>query len=215
MENYANGMRDYWNKRFSEGGKIWGMEPSQTAYYALDLFKNLGVESVIVPGAGYGRNTKLFSESGFKVVGIEISDCAIKEAYNFDPKSKFYNKNALEIDSIGKKFDAIYCFNVLHLFREKERSFFIEKCAGVLNDCGFAFFVVFSDKEKSFGEGEEVEENTFESKPGRPVHYFTREDLLTHFNRYNVIEIGEMEDKENHGEIGEHVHYLRYIFYGK
>jgi SAM-dependent methyltransferase len=215
MENHINGMRDYWNKRFSEGGKIWGTEPSKTAYYALDLLKNLEVESVVVPGAGYGRNTKLFSESGLKVVGIEISDYAIKEARNFDPKSKFYKLSALEIDSIGKKFDAIYCFNVLHLFREKERYLFIEKCAGVLNDCGFAFFVVFSDKEKSFGEGKEVEKNTFESKPGRPVHYFTREDLLAHFDRYNVIEIGEMEDKENHGEIGEHVHSLRYIFYGK
>lgn len=215
MKNYTDEMRNYWNQRFFEGGKIWGKEPSNTAYYALELFENFGVESVIVPGAGYGRNTKLFSEAGFKVVGMEISDYAVKEACNFDRKSKFYNKSALEIDSIGKKFDAIYCFSLLHLFREKERILFIEKCKGVLNDYGFAFFAVFSDKEKSFGKGEEVEENTFESKPGRIVHYFTREDLLSHFDKYDVMEIGEMEDRENHGEEGEHVHSLRYVFCSK
>jgi SAM-dependent methyltransferase len=215
MKNYTDEMKDYWNQRFSEGGKIWGIEPSKTAYYALELFENLDVESIIVPGAGYGRNTKLFSEAGFTVVGLEISDHAIKEASNFDPKSKFYNISALEMDSIGKKFDAIYCFNLLHLFREKERFLFIEKCVSVLNDYGFTFFVVFSDKEKSFGKGEEVEKNTFESKPGRIVHYFSREDLLKHFDKYDVMEIGEMEEKENHGEAGEHVHLLRYVFCSK
>lgn len=208
-------MRDYWNSRFSKGGKIWGMEPSQTAYYALKLFKSLNVESVIVPGSGYGRNTKLFSRAGFKVTGVEISDNAVEEARKFDAKSKFYRKNVLEIDSINGKFDAFYCFNLLHLFREKERLLLIEKCNCVLNDDGFVFFVVFSDKEESFGRGKKVEENTFESKPGRPVHYFTREDLLSHFNDFDVIEIGEMEDKENHGEEGEHIHRLRYIFCSK
>jgi len=215
MKNYTDGMRDYWNNRFSEGEKIWGREPSKTAFYARDLFENLNVKSIIVPGSGYGRNTKLFSKSGFKVTGIEISDYAVKEALKFDPKSKFYRRTALEIDSLNGKFDAIYCFNVLHLFRKKERLLFIEKCMGVLNDDGFAFFVVFSDKEASFGSGREVEKNTFESKPGRFAHYFTREDLLAHFENFDVIEIGEMEDKENHGESGEHVHLLRYVFCSK
>ena len=60
MKNYTDKMRDYWNSRFAEGGKIWGEKPSKSAYYALDLFENLNLKSVIVPGAGYGRNTKLF-----------------------------------------------------------------------------------------------------------------------------------------------------------
>jgi len=215
MKNYTNEMKDYWNNRFSEGGKIWGKDPSKTAFYARDLFRNLDIKSVIVPGSGYGRNTKLFSKSGFKVSGIEISDDAVKEALKFDPKTKFYRKTALEIDSINGKFDAIYCFNLLHLFREKERFQFIEKSNDILSDDGFAFFVVFSDQEASFGRGKEVEKNTFESKPGRIAHYFTREDLLAHFSNFDVIEIGEMTDEENHGEAGKHIHRLRYIFYSK
>jgi SAM-dependent methyltransferase len=215
MKNYTDGMKDYWNKRFSEGGKIWGESPSKTALHARDLFKNLNVKSIIVPGSGYGRNTKFFSESGFKVLGVEISDDAVEEALKFDTKSKFYRKTALEIDSINEKFDAVYCFNLLHLFKEKERFLFIEKCNCVLNDDGFAFFVVFSDREESFGRGRKVEENTFESKPGRIAHYFTREDLLLHFKNFDIVGIGEMNDAENHGEAGEHIHRLRYIFCSK
>ena len=215
MSVYTNEMRNYWNERFASGGEIWGIEPSKTAYYALKLFKNLDLKTVIVPGAGYGRNTKLFSDAGFNVVGVEISDIAVKEARKFDTRTKFYRKTVLEIDSINGKFDAIYCFNLLHLFKKKERLLFIEKCNRVLKVGGFVFFVVFSDKEESFGRGMKVEENTFESKPGRIAHYFTREDLLLHFNKFDVIEIGEMEDKENHGEVGEHIHHLRYIFCSK
>ena len=191
------------------------MKPSKTAYYALKLFKNLNVRSVIVPGSGYGRNTKLFVEEGFKVVGVEISDDAVKLARKFDTKSKFYRKTALEIDSINGKFDAVYCFNLLHLFRKKERLLFIDKCNRILNNDGYAFFVVFSDKEISFGKGKKIEENTFESKPGRIAHYFTREDLLAHFKDFEVIEIGEMDDEENHGEVGKHIHHLRYVFCSK
>ena len=215
MDVYTYEMRNYWNERFASEGEIWGIKPSKTAYYALKLFKSLNVRSVIIPGAGYGRNTKLFGCSGFKVVGVEISDDAVKRARKFDTKSKFYRKTALEIDSINGKFDAVYCFNLLHLFKEKERLLFIDKCNKILNNDGFAFFVVFSDKEISFGRGKKIEENTFESKPGRIAHYFTKEDLLAHFNNFDVIEIGEMTDEENHGEAGEHIHRLRYVFCSK
>ncbi len=215
MGDYTNEMREYWNKRFSEGAEIWGVKPSKTAHYALKLFKSLNVRSVIVPGSGYGRNTKLFGEAGFKVVGVEISDNAVKRARKFDTKSKFYRRTALEIDSLVEKFDAIYCFNMLHLFKEKERLLFIDKCNEILNDHGFTFFVMFSDKEESFGKGKKIEKNTFESKPGRIAHYFTREDLLAHFKNFDVIEIGKMTDEENHGEVGKHIHRLRYVFCSK
>jgi len=113
----------------------------------------------------------------------------------------------------GELFDAIYCYNTLHLFLEKERIEILGKCYKQLKANGFVFFTVFSEKEKSFGKGKEIEQNTFESKPGRPTHYFTEYDIIEHFkNEYLIIETGIMEDQENHGEIGLHTHILRYIF---
>ena len=112
-------------------------------------------------------------------------------------------------------YDGIYSCNVLHLFLKEDRYLFLKKCSNQLRTNGFAFFVVFSDKERSFGKGKRIEENTFQSKPWRPVHYFTEPDLREHFKDFSVLETGILEDTENHGELGPHTHILRYIFVQK
>jgi len=109
-----------------------------------------------------------------------------------------------------RQYDAVYCYNVLHLFREKERKQCLQACAYKVKDNGLLFFPVFSDREPSFGKGQEVEKNTFESRPGRPVHYFTEAELRDYFEHFEIIESGITEDPENHGE-GPHTHVLLYI----
>ena len=215
MEAYVAEMQKYWNDRFANEGRIWGCTPSSTAFHALDFFQTQKTKTLLVPGSGYGRNSKLFSHAGFDVTGIEISNDAVALARQYDPKSTFFCASFLEMPLEKCSFDAIYCFNVLHLFRQNDRHLFVEKCFQVLKNPGFAFFAVFSDTEKSFGKGEQVEENTFESKPGRPVHYFTAQDLKDHFCKFTLLETDIAEDLENHGEEGPHAHLVRYIIVKK
>ena len=74
------------------------------------------------------------------------------------------------------------------------------------------YFTVFSELEETYGKGEKTEEGTFESKPGRPVHYFSEEDLKEIFGGFQVLDTGIIDEHEDHGEAGPHVHRLRYIF---
>ena len=210
MNSNIEHIQDYWDKRYQAEGKVWGEAPSRTAQYALKLFRQAGVKRVLVPGSGYGRNTKLFSSSGFYVTGIEVSRVAFDLARKFDPRSEFFNTSALDMSFFDNEYDAIYCFNVLHLFREKDRLRLISQCKKHLNKKGMMFFTVFSEKEPSYGEGAEIEKDTFESRPGRPAHYFSEEDLKAHFAKFTLIETGLMEDPEEHGG-KPHVHVLRYI----
>ena len=203
-------MNEYWDKRYRTEGKIWGESPSRTAGHALELFRQNKVKKILVPGSGYGRNTKLFSASGFDVTGIEISPEACKIAREFDPQTRVNNASALDMSFLQDKYDGFYCFNVLHLFREEARKLFIRQCVARLNKNGIMFFTVFSEKEASYGKGKEAETNTFESKPGRPVHYFTDSDLQEHFKNMEIVATGITEDPEDHGE-GPHTHILRYI----
>ena len=205
-------MKDYWEDRFLTEGKIWGDLPSKTALYDRDLFKNHQVQNILVPGAGYGRNAEYFEAEGFKVTGIEISETALKTARQKNQKIIYYQGSVLEMPFSEIFYDAIYCFNVLHLFRESNRRIFVEKCLNQIKENGFVFFTVFSEQESSFGKGTSVEINTYESKPGRPIHYFTESDLKEHFKGFEVIEHGLMEDPENHGSEGPHTHLVRYIF---
>jgi len=206
---------EYWNSRFSNKGKIWGTIPSKTANYAFKLFKKYDIKKILIPGAAYGRHTKFFSTKNYEVTGIEISEVALNIAKRFDQKSKLILGSVLDMPYNNEKYDAIFCHNFLNLLLKDERASFLEKCYNQLRDGGFAFFSVFSELEESFGKGTKIEENTFESKPYRPTHYFTEEDILTHFKLFSVIETNIIEEKENHGELGPHIHKLRYIFVEK
>jgi SAM-dependent methyltransferase len=214
MNNKSDAYQDYWDKRYKAEGRIWGEKPSVTAIKAAGLFRQANIKSLLVPGSGYGRHTRFFSEAGFRVSGIEISAEALNLARQFDPLSQFHQASVLDMSFESSKYDAIYCFNVLHLFLEKERRTFIRQCENRLAEKGCLFFTVFSEKEESFGEGREVEKNTFESRPGRPAHYFSEEDLIEHFGRFQRVESGLVEDPENHGG-KPHVHLLRYIYVKK
>lgn len=204
--------KEYWNERFSRGGRIWGQNPSKSALYALELFQKCNIKKILIPGAGYGRNSKLFSANNFEVVGIEISEIAYNVAKDFDPKTKFILGSVLNLPFDDEIYDAIYCYNVLHLFLEKERLDFLNKCSNQIKNGGFLFFTVFSEREESYGTGLKIEEDTFESKPGRPTHYFSHIDLLEHFKIYKIIETDLLEEPEDHGALGPHIHILRYIF---
>lgn len=202
--------KQYWEQRFNEEGMIWGESPSKTAFFALDIFRRQKIKSILIPGSGYGRNSKLFSSSGYLVTGIEISEKACNMSREFDPGSKFLNETVLDMSFDAGKYDAIYCFNVLHLFRRDDRKKFLEECRKKLKENGLAFFTVFSNEESSFGQGKEVEENTFETRPGRPAHYYTETDLVGEFSDFKIIETGSLQDPEDHGG-KPHVHTLRYI----
>ena len=204
----------YWEQRFGEEGMIWGESPSKTAYYALNLFRNYEISSILVPGSGYGRNTKLFSSSGYKVTGIEISEKACIMAKQFDPDSQFSQGSVLDMSFDTNKYDALYCFNVLHLFLADDRKLLLNNCAEKLKKTGLMFFTVFSDEESNFGQGKQVENNTFETRPGRPAHYYTEDDLLEQFKDFSISEKGILADPEDHG--GKfHTHFLRYVLVTK
>ena len=200
----------YWEQRFGEEGMIWGETPSKTACYALEIFSSHEIRSILVPGSGYGRNTKLFSSSGYEVTGVEISEKACTMAKQFDPVSQFYQGSVLDMSFDTNKYDAIYCFNVLHLFLKEDRKLFLGNCTGKLKEDGLMFFTVFSEAESNFGQGKEVEKNTFETRPGRPAHYYTEDDLLVQFIDFRIKDTGILADPEDHGG-KPHTHILRYV----
>lgn len=204
-------MKGYWEQRYSEEGEIWGSRPSITVARADRLFVEHGCRTILIPGCGYGRNANFFQKKGYAVTGIEISETAVVLGRKLNPGIKYITGDTADADFESGSFDGLYAFNFLHFLIERERKSFISQYLDYLRPGGVAFFTVFSEEEKGFGNGTEIESNTFETKPGRPSHYFTREDLLNHFIRYTVLDEGMIEEPENHLPEGHHVHYLRYI----
>jgi len=205
-------MNTFWEERFREEGRIWGDNPSPTALCAIDLFKKAGVREVLVPGSGYGRNAGAFARAGFAVTGIEISETAVAMARRKSSDVRYHQGSVLDMPFDDSVYDGIYCFSVLHLFRKNDRAAFLGRCRDQLKDGGVLFFTVFSDKDPGFGTGRMVEENTFESKPDREAHYYSEEDLVSEFRGFEIIRTGIVEEPEDHGQKGRHVHLLRSVY---
>lgn len=201
--------KDYWDTRFSKEGRVWGDAPSDTAAKARDRFTAGSVKTVLVPGSGYGRNSRVFSRAGFEVVAVDISGVACDLARSYDPDSQVLCGSCLELPSEGSRYDAVYCFNLLHFFLEPERHLLLSRFLNLLEPNGLLYLAVFSEQESNYGKGTMVEKDTFETRPGRPAHYFTHEDLMAHLRDFHILETGLTHDRENHGE-GPHAHILRY-----
>jgi SAM-dependent methyltransferase len=202
---------NYWDERYTNEKMIWGAYPSRTVVRADEYFSANNCKKIIVPGCGYGRNSNFFDKKGYQVTGVDVSPAAISMAKSTNERVVYATGSFLEMEIPDGSFDGLYAFNVLHLFKAAERKGFVKKTFDVLKPGGIAFLTVFSNEERSFGQGNETEPATFESKPGRPVHYFTRDDLLNHFTMQTVLDDGIVEEKEIHGSEGEHIHILRYI----
>ncbi len=207
-------LKDYWNAQFAKHNHIWGETASKSAEIALSLFRQHNVNKILVPGSGYGRNSKLFSTSGFDVTGIEISDEACALAREFDPATKLYHGSFLDDDLDQGPYQGIYCFNVLQLFLRPDRVRFVQKSAQLLSPHGLMFFTGISTLDASFGQGAEVEENTFAVQPDKILHYFTLDDLKDHFEGFKILETGELEDQVSHTLYGLKHYQIRYILAG-
>lgn len=202
--------RSYWNKRFSAEGEIWGGSPSETCVRAADSFKQFGVKTVLVPGCGYGRHSDYLSQMGFEVLGFDVSDVVITLAANKrSTNTRYMNMDVLELSGLSKKFDAVYSFNLIHLFRESERRQILESFRCHLNGPGVLAFTVFSTDDVDFGKGEQIECNTYEAKPCRPTHFYTSEELMDILKDWEIIEIVAHSEHEEHGK-GPHIHSLLY-----
>ena len=70
-------MAEFWETSFRDKQEMWGWEPADSAVETVELFKKHGLNKIITPWFGYGRNAKVFIDNGFKVTGIEISETAI------------------------------------------------------------------------------------------------------------------------------------------
>jgi len=200
----------YWDVRFESEGEVWGKEPSLSAKLAAEVFKRYNVKTVLVPGCGYGRNCLYFAKLGFSVTGIDISSVGIeiarKNAEKHNLNVEYIIGDVLQALPTDKKYEGIFVHNLLHLFLESDRMKLINGLKGFLKKSGVLIVNVFSVNDPSFGEGIQVEENTFFEPDGHYSHYFTKDELLGCFNDLTPITVREIEEVEEHGEKGLHKH---------
>jgi len=206
--------RNYWDKRFRAEKRIWGNNPSISAIEASRIFKEHNLETILVPGCAYGRNSIYLAKEGFIVTAFDISPMALKTARqtaaDLDVGVKYFEGNALDQEAYKGTYDGIYASNLLHLFLKNEREKIIQNLKKVLRKGGVVVLNGFSTEDASYGKGRLVEERTFYENDGHFAHYFAEEELVELFNDFKLIESKQIVEFENHG--GKNGHFHNFLF---
>ena len=186
-------MNSYWNSRYVDG-RIWGDNATPSVKMASDWFWKYQINEVLVPGCGYGRNSMWLAKQGFQVTAFDVSNVAIQLA------AEQANRHGINVNYLvgdlfdpvvlnGMQFEGIYLSNVLHLFLAGDRLRLMERMNAILTPGGMLALTCISVYDQNnYGIGREVEANTFEKHEGKPLHFYTEEEVLRIFDgKYEVL----------------------------
>jgi 2-polyprenyl-3-methyl-5-hydroxy-6-metoxy-1,4-benzoquinol methylase len=192
--NWKN-MTEFWETNFKEKQTMWGFEPADSAVATVDLFRKNGLNKILIPGFGYGRNAKVFSDNGFNVTGIEISETAIdlaKKHYGDD--IKVYHGSVSDMPFDQQLYDGIFCYALIHLLNIRERVKLIKDCYNQLNPNGYMVFVAISKKAPAYGKGKRISKDQFKTEHGVNLFFYDSDSIEKEFGKYGLIESKEINE---------------------
>ncbi len=187
-------MIEYWDSRFKEEGAMWKFEPSDSAIIALDLFKSNGINKILIPGFGYGRNAKLFYDNGVNVTGIEISKSAIDLAKSNGLDCLIHHGSVVLMPFDSEQYNGIFCYALLHLLNKTERRNFLKSCFNQLKSGGLMIFTVVSKQANMFGNGKLLSKDRFQIMKGLNVFFYDSESIKKEFADVGLLEFKDIDE---------------------
>jgi SAM-dependent methyltransferase len=192
-------MNDFWENKYQEIGLLWQFEPADSTISARDLFAEKGMQKILIPGVGYGRNAKLFVDSGFEVTGIEISETAIRFARENGLNFPIHHGSVIQIPFDNSVYDGIYCYALIHLLNKYERRQFLKNCYDQLREGGIMVFVAVSKgNTKLYGNGKQISKDRYRIQNGLNVFFYEEDSIKQEFGRFGLAEYREIDEPVKH-----------------
>ncbi len=169
---------------------MWGFEPAPSAVLTKNLFVEKGIKNVLIPGYGYGRNAKVFLDSGMTVTGIEISQTAIDMAVkHYGPDVQVYHGSVTDMPFDDQKYDGIFCYALIHLLDADERKKLISDCYHQLAENGYMVFIAISKEAQTYGQGKYVSEDRYELFGGVKMFFYDRVSVEAEFENAGLYDV--------------------------
>lgn len=105
-----------WQQFYREDQRVLNAPPSDTVYYALDVFKQAEATNLLDLGCGVGRDTIPLSESYPGISGVDAAHSGLILARERNPGLRLIEGDARQLPFQNDYFDGIYCFGLLHEF---------------------------------------------------------------------------------------------------
>jgi SAM-dependent methyltransferase len=193
-------MTGFWESSFIQNQTMWGFEPADSAIRTKDFFNDKKVKEVLIPGIGYGRNAKVFMDSGMNVTGIEISKTAIELARESGMEIPIFHGSVSDMPFENKQYDGIFSYALLHLLSEEERGKFIRDCYEQLKPGGYMVFTTISKDAPMYGKGTQLSEDYFEIMEGVKMYFYDSDSVKRDFGDVGLMDVSEILEPHKNAE---------------
>jgi SAM-dependent methyltransferase len=188
-----NGKSEFWEVAFTDKQEMWGFEPAASAVIARDLFVQRAVKNVLIPGIGYGRNARIFTEAGMEVTGIEISKTAIELAgKHYGDALMIYHGSITDMPFDERQYEGLFCHALIHLLDEAERKKMIRDCYAQLTDNGVMIFSMISKEASIYGSGELTGKDRYAMFGGVELFFYDENSIKEEFGTAGLFEVSRV-----------------------
>jgi SAM-dependent methyltransferase len=158
-------------------------------------------------GCGNGRFLLPLSRK-YNAIGTDVSPTAVQRAREYliksnveiDKRAECLASSIISLPFSENSFDSILCLGVLQHLLEDERKLAISEIKRVMKSGAIFVLEVFGTEDMRYG-GESVEKDTFIRKNGIIYHYFTRDELVSLLDGFDILEMKDLvSEKKFHGE---------------
>lgn len=204
-------MKGFWEEKYKNIGLLWTFEPADSAISVRNLFAENDFRKILIPGVGYGRNARLFVESGFDVTGIEISETAIRLARENGLEFPVHHGSVNQMPFDETIYDGIFCYALIHLLNQNDRRKFLENCYNQLRQGGIMVFAVVSKDYKLYGNGKLVSQDRFRIDKGLTVFFYDSISIEKEFGKFGLMEYLEIDEPVKHLENEEPMKFFQVV----
>lgn len=189
-------MTEFWEANFIEKQEMWGFEPSNSTLLTKDFFVSKGVKNILIPGIGYGRNARVFTDNGMSVTGIEISQTAIEMAKrHYGTEMLIYHGSVTDMPFDNILYDGIFCYGLIHLLGSNERKKLIEDCYNQLSDGGYMVFTAISKEAHTYGTGKFISKDRYEIFDGVEMFFYDEASIREEFEQAGLFEVTKVDEQ--------------------
>lgn len=211
-----NQMQEKWEKLHSQS-RFRPKYPSEQVvqFFFKNLIRNENTK-VLDLGCGAGRHVYFLASENVDTYGIDISREGIANTKKCIEHSGF--KATLKIAPVdvipfeNNYFDGIICYGVLYYCKNSEIVKAIVEIYRILKIGGKGLLTVRNVKDYRFGDGIEVEKNTFLineedsntsafNENGMTMHFFERAELTKLFSKFSKVTIDEIIETYENGKL--------------
>ena len=193
-------MTEFWETAFVDKQRMWGFEPAASAVLACDDFARIGVQDVLIPGFGYGRNAQPFLDRGMSVTGIEISQTAIDLARaRFD--LPIHHGSVTDMPFDDREYGGVFCYGLIYLLDGPGRAKLIQDCYRQLAPGGHMIFTVVSKRAPFYGQGTRLADDWYERLPGLNMYFYDADSVRREFGDHGLIAQFELDERTGDASI--------------